>query len=154
MKTLVATAFILSLSSSDVCITSQDMSLRLAYTGSLIVTSYRSVREQTDDSPFVTSIGHRVHPMGMAISQDLLCGVNKKCRRNVKGFCNPRKIHYEDWVYVEEIGFKQVFDIMNSRHRNRADIWVNTYEQEKAFHRKYGKRRLNVYLVKEPVQAV
>ncbi len=99
--------------------------------GSLTATSYRSVPNQTDDSPFVTSTGERVHKHGVAVSRDLL-----------ERWGGP--IKYGDWVYIEGYGFKVVNDCMNERHKNRIDIWVASYEEEKAV----GVRKAKVWLVK------
>jgi 3D (Asp-Asp-Asp) domain-containing protein len=85
--------------------------------GQLMLTAYRSVPQQTDDSPFITSIGHRTHPYGIAVSQDLLAA---------------GKVKYGDYLCVERLGCYVVNDTMNQRHTNSADIWVATYEQEKA----------------------
>jgi 3D (Asp-Asp-Asp) domain-containing protein len=85
--------------------------------GQLMLTAYRSVPQQTDDSPFITSIGHHTHPYGIAVSQDLLA---------------TGKVKYGDYLCVERLGCYVVNDTMNQRHTNSADIWVATYEQEKA----------------------
>lgn len=100
--------------------------------GSMIVTSYRSVPEQTDNSPFITSIGEHVCKDGVAASQDLLLS---------------GKVKYGDWVYIEEIGFKRINDTMNKRHVNRMDVWVGSFKEEKAFHERFGNRKLKIYLI-------
>lgn len=110
--------------------------LTTALIGQLIVTSYRSVPSQTDDTPFITSIGERVHPHGIAVSQDLL----KK---------NGGPLNYGDLVYVENLGFKIINDTMHHRHKQRADVWVPDWKSEKAFDDKYKGRKLKIYLVKE-----
>ncbi len=99
--------------------------------GVLTVTSYRSVPEQTDDTPFITSIGEHVHVGGIAVSQDLLkSGV----------------VEYHDILYVEGFGFYQVNDTMNHRHVKHVDIWVETLAEEKIVGVQYHK----VYLMKGP----
>lgn len=118
------------------------------YIGTQIITSYQSIKAQTDDSPFITSIGERVHQDGVAVSQDQLCPAGKGCRRNVKMFCNTSKVHYKDVVWIEDIGFKIVNDCMNERHRNRFDVWVKNYGEEYAFDQRFGKRRLKVWLIR------
>lgn len=102
--------------------------------GQLSATSYRSVPAQTDDSPFITSIGERVHKHGIAISRDLL-------RRN------GGPLNYGDWVYIEKIGFKVVFDCMHERHKNSIDIWVASLDEERAFHKKFKGQKLKVWVV-------
>ena len=82
------------------------------------LTSYRSVPNQTDSTPYITSIGHRVSEEGMAVSQDLI--------RN-------KKVCYGDVVLIDSgIGYESrvVNDTMNKRHKNWVDIWVKTYEEE------------------------
>jgi len=97
--------------------------------GNMQVTSYRSVPEQTDDTPFITSIGEKVCKDGVAASQDLLANGT---------------VHYGDWLYIEGIGLKRVNDTMHERHKQAVDIWVATYAEEKAI----GIRHNNVWLVK------
>lgn len=110
------------------------LSLTLILVGNLVVTSYRSIPEATDSTPFITSIGERTNPSGIAVSQDLL---------------KSGKVKYGDWVYVEHIGLKRVNDTMHPRWTNRADVWVATYKEEKAFDEKFRGRKLRMYLVKE-----
>ena len=81
------------------------------------VTSYRSVPEQTDATPFITSIGQFVHPHGVAVSQDLL---------------KNGTFRYGDHIYIEGLGIKVVNDTTNARLRNHVDVWVPTYADEKA----------------------
>ncbi len=126
--------------------------LSAMFLGNFVVTSYQSVTRATDDSPFITSIGYRTNALGVAVSPDMLCGVNKYCRRNVRLFCDPKKVHYDDAVVVEGIGIKKVFDVMNQRHKNRLDVWVGSPEAEKRFHAKYGKKKLKVWLLRETIQ--
>lgn len=90
------------------------------------ITSYRSVPEQTDDSPFYTATGEHVHPHGVAVSRDLL-----------KRWGGP--LDYGDWIYIEGFGVKVVNDCMAERHKKRVDIWVSTYGEEKAVGVKAGK---------------
>lgn len=104
--------------------------------GQMQATAYRSVPQQTDDSPYTTSIGERVHPHGVAVSQDLL-------KRN------GGPLDYGDLVWIEDLGFKIVNDCMAKRHKNRVDIWVPNYLSEKAFDKKFGRRKLKVFVIKE-----
>ena len=99
--------------------------------GNLQITSYRSVPEQTDSTPLITAAGTYVHPGGVALSRDLL-----------KRWGGP--IDYGDIVYIEGFGFKMVNDCMNKRHKKAIDLWVKTYEEEKAI----GVRSGRVWLIK------
>lgn len=124
------------------------MVLALIFMGNLQITSYRSVKNQTDDSPYFTSTGERTSPDGVAVSQDLLC---KDCLRLHKRCGCPisKQLHYGDWVYIERIGLKRLNDVMAKRHKCRMDCWVRTLADEKAFHKKFGKMKLKVYKVTE-----
>lgn len=82
----------------------------------LTLTSYRSLPAQTDSSPFITSIGHRVSEQGLAVSQDLI---------------KTGQVCYGDMLYVPGFGLRIVNDTMNKRHRKWVDLWVKTYEDEK-----------------------
>ncbi len=110
----------------------QQVLILAAFLGSFVTTSYRSVPNQTDDSPYITSIGERVNCHGVAVSQDLLAS---------------GKVKYGDWLYIEGIGLKCVNDTMNKRFKNRIDIWVGSLEEEREFHRKNGIKKMNVHKV-------
>ena len=99
--------------------------------GNMSVTSYRSLPEQTDSSPFITATGDHVHRDGVALSRNLL-----------KRWGGP--VDYGDVVYVEGYGLKVVNDCMHRRHKNHVDMWVETYEDEKAV----GWRKGRVWLIK------
>lgn len=135
------------------------------FIGNLTVTSYRSVPNQTDTSPFHTSIGQRVKVNGAAISQDILCGACRKLHKRCEHPEYPKKLHYGDTVYIGEIGFVVINDCMgkvktykikiNSDYRRlfkkqleSIDLWVPFKEDEKAFHSKYGINKHKVWLVK------
>jgi 3D (Asp-Asp-Asp) domain-containing protein len=102
------------------------------FLGNLTITAYRSVPEQTDDSPFITSIGERVCKDGVAVSQDLL---------------KSKKVKYGDWIYIEGVGLKRINDTMHSRHKNHIDVWLPTLGAEKRFHRRFKSRKVNVWIV-------
>lgn len=124
-----------------------NMALILALIGSCIVTSYRSVPAQTDKSPFRTSTGEIVSPDGVAVSQDLLCKACLKLHRRCKHPEVSQNLHYGNWLYIEGVGFKRINDVMNKRHKNRLDVWVNTLKDEKEFFKAFGLRPLKVYKV-------
>lgn len=138
----------------------------IVFVGSLTFTSYRSVKNQTDDTPFHTSINQRVFNGGAAISQDRLCGACRKLHKRCERPDNPTKIHYGDCLYLEGVGFKIVNDCMGkfSRYKIRTkngtrvlfkkqtnwiDVWVPTLKDEQQFHRSKGIRQYKVWLVKE-----
>lgn len=124
--------------------------------GELTVTSYRSVPQQTDSTPYHTSTGAGVEPGGVAVSRDLLCGA---CRKLHKRCAHPeyeKKLHYGDWLYVKGYGFRFVNDCMSNTSsirvkgrvkkrliRNQIDLWVRTYKEEKSV----GVKKLEVYKI-------
>lgn len=122
--------------------------INAVFIGSLTVTAYRSVKSQTDSSPFYTSTNEHVSRYGVAISQDLLCPVCLKLHRRCKRPDQQSKIHYGDWVYIENVGLRCVNDIMNQMHKKRFDVWVADYDAEKDFDKKYRNLKLKVWLIK------
>jgi hypothetical protein len=124
--------------------------------GSLTVTSYRSVPQQTDSSPYHTSTGAHVEPGGAAISRDLLCGACRKLHKRCKHPEYTKKIHYGDWLFISGYGFRFVNDCMSNttdirvkgkkKKRlilNQVDIWVKNYQEEKIINIK----KLKVYKI-------
>ena len=103
--------------------------------GNMSITSYRSVPEQTDSTPFITASGSHVSPYGVALSRELL----DRWGGQVK---------YGDTVYIEGFGLKVVNDTMHPRHKNHVDIWVPTYKAEKERGWKKGK----VWLIKTRIK--
>jgi len=91
----------------------------------VIVTAYSSTPDQTDDSPFITAMGSRVHD-GIIACNFLKFGTKVKF---------PEM--YGDKVFVVE-------DRMAKRHSNKADIWMETREQALQF----GARHLTMEIVK------
>jgi 3D (Asp-Asp-Asp) domain-containing protein len=83
----------------------------------LFVTAYRSVPEQTDDTPFITSIGEHVSKFGCAVSQDLLAS---------------GKVRYGDYICIEGLKCCLVNDTMALRNKNAVDVWVATKAEESA----------------------
>lgn len=108
----------------------KELLVALTMLGNYTVTSYRSVPEQTDSSPFITSIGEKVNKSGVAVSQDLL---------------KSGKLHYGDIIYIQGVGLKVVNDTMHPRIKNHIDVWVRTYREEK----KFGTKQCYVFVVKE-----
>lgn len=115
------------------------LALFAVFLGNLTPTAYRSVPAQTDDTPFITATGERVHNKGVAVSQDLL----KK---------NGGPLEYGDLLYIHGVGYKFVNDCMNKRHKNRLDVWVRNYADEKEFDRKFRGKKLKVWVIKKKLQ--
>jgi len=132
------------------------LALIVTLIGNLTVTSYRSVPQQTDSTPFHTSTGAHVEPGGAAISRDLLCGACRKLHKRCRHPEYQKKIHYGDWLLVEGYGFRFVNDCMSDTSsirvkgkrkkriiRNQIDLWVRSYKEEKSVNVK----QLKVYKI-------
>lgn len=112
------------------------MMAHLLLLGTMTVTSYRAVPEQTKPEctgrhHCETSIGENVSELGVAVSQDLL---------------RSGKVHYRDVVFVDGVGYRIVNDTTNGRLRNTVDVFVYDKNEEKAF----GVRHLKVWVVGQP----
>lgn len=118
--------------------------------GNMTITSYRSIPEQTDSTPFITATGEHVSPHGIALSRDLL----KRWGGSVA---------YGDYIYLEGYGIKVVndcmadywcvqYELIKSKRRcvkkkyirKHVDIWVKTAREEKEI----GWRKGNLMLIK------
>lgn len=97
------------------------------------------MKNQTDDSPNYTATGEKTCGHGIAISGDLL-----------RKYGGP--LEYGDVVYIEGIGFKIVNDTMNPRLKQRFDVWVATYKEEKEFDRLYRNKKFKMWIVKSKLE--
>lgn len=119
------------------------MYIELLLIGTLTVTSYRPIPQQTDSSPMFTSTGERVRDGGIAVSQDLLC---KRCKLKHRRCSQPtdKGIHYGDSLYLAKYRrFYTVNDTMNARHKRHVDILVFSYPEEK----RVGRFKDDVYVL-------
>src|SRR5258708_34217132 len=110
------------------------MIIKLILLGTLTVTSYRAVPEQTKPEctgrhHCETSIGENVSELGAAISQDLLAN---------------GKVHYLDVLYIDGLGYRLVNDCTHARLRNHVDLFVYTRAEEK----KIGVRHLKEWVIR------
>lgn len=101
-----------------------------------MVTAYRPVPEQTKPEcrgryGCTTSIGENVSMLGAAVSQDLLAS---------------GKVRYRDVLYIPSVGYRIVNDCTHHRLRNTVDVFVYTWNQEKAI----VPHRSSVYVIKTP----
>jgi len=128
----------------------------------VVVTSYQSKVKDTDSTPYRTSINERVSNAGVAVHPSLLCpkakiagkaNTFKLCRRDKKG-CKPKAVHYLDAIFIERVGIKIVTDVMaeKTKMNSKFDVWVQSEKEEQQFHRKYGCKKLKVYLVQKELQ--
>ncbi len=116
---------------------------QMNYVGVLQLTSYQPVAEQTDATPFLTSIAHLTHPFGVAISQDLL-------RLGV--------ICYGDVILVDGYGLYVVNDVMGAytyrsdppvKQERAVDILVMGRQHEALI----GVQHRQVWAMRSPVRA-
>ncbi len=105
--------------------------------GEFYVTAYRSLSKYTDNSPYWSSIGVRTNPWMVAVSPDWL---------------KDKRLNYHDVVFIAGVGFKVVGDCMNSRHKNRFDVWVASYAEEKDFDKKFRGKKLKVYVIRRQIK--
>lgn len=111
----------------------KELILAITLLGNYTVTAYQSVRNQTDASPYTTSIGERTSPHGVAVSQDWL---------------DKKIVSYGDLIYIEDVGWRIVNDCMNERYRERFDIWVANNGEESSFHKRFANRKLKIWRVR------
>lgn len=127
--------------------------------GNCTVTSYQSIKSQTDDSPNHTSIGERTHHGGVAVSRDLLCPVCRTLHRRCGHHEYLNKLHYGQYLYIEKLGFYKINDIMGETQydrvlhkrlpiRNHFDIWVSSLTEERAI----NTQMKDVYVVKRTIR--
>lgn len=101
-----------------------------------MVTAYRPVPEQTKPEcrgryGCTTSIGENVSMLGAAVSQDLLAS---------------GKVRYRDVLFIPSVGYRIVNDCTNHRLHNTVDVFVYTWDQEKAI----TPHRSSVYVIRTP----
>ncbi len=91
----------------------------------LTITAYSSRECETDNTPFITSIGDSVRWGTVAFSRDLL-----------------KKYGYGTLVYIEHMGLFRVSDTMHRRKRGAVDIWFPLTEKALEF----GRREMEVHI--------
>lgn len=127
--------------------------------GQCTVTSYQSIKSQTDSSPHFTSTGVRTHHGGVAISRDLLCPICRTLHRRCGHHNYLNKLHYDEYIFIEKLGFYSINDVMGesiydrTRHKrvpihNHFDIWVGSLDEERAIKTQMQK----VYVVKRTIK--
>lgn len=126
---MLIASLIATLPSTPTSSTEVKPSVSYAQLGRMKITSYRSVPEQTDNSPFITSIGWRTNKAICAVSQDLL---------------KSGRVKYGDVLLIPNVGLRTVADTMHPRHRNAVDVWVETKKEESHI----GVRKENVLVVR------
>lgn len=110
--------------------------IELVLIGTLTVTSYRPIPEQTrpecvNRHNCDTAIGDGITKYGCAVSQDLIA---------------EGHIQYGDVLLVPGYGYRVVNDTMNKRITRAIDLMVFTKAQEK----QVGVRQLQIYRIGRP----
>lgn len=110
------------------------MIAELILLGTLQVTSYRAVENQTkpgcnDRHTCETSIGDGLTMYGAATSPDLF---------------KSGKVHYGSIIHIDGYGDRMVNDIMADKNHNAIDLFVFTHAEEK----QVGVQHLKVYVVR------
>ena len=91
------------------------------------VTAYNPEEEQCDDDPYVAASMRRVRQGTIAVSRDLFDA----------GWVFGRKVR------IEGVGIFEINDLMNSRFRDRVDIFMWDKSEAQAF----GRRKVKVALL-------
>lgn len=120
MRVRIILCFVLLLIASKI-----DKSVKIDL-GVMTITAYSPRVCETDDTPFITSIGERVHEFGCAVSRDLF-----------------EVLDYGDWIYIEDIGYRQINDTMHNRWEKRVDIFF--FDTGQAI--KFGKQEKQVWVL-------
>lgn len=95
----------------------------------MTVTSYRAVKNQTDETPNWTSISHHVHSFGAAVSPDML---------------KSEEACYGDVVFIPGIGLRIVNDTTHPRLKRTIDVFVDSKAEES----QVGIRRPIVHIIR------
>ena len=102
------------------------------------ITAYRSVPKQTDSSPYITSLGHRVSQQGVAVSPDLM---------ESGEICYGDVVILPSSIPAEGMSARVVNDVTHPRLKRTTDVWVSSYSMEK---RMGIRKQQSVVVVKSP----
>lgn len=97
----------------------------------IISTAYNSEENQTDSTPYITASGERVQDGTLALSRDMIRAENDMMRR--MGYNPTATIAYGDTVDLIYVKRMVVHDTMNKRYTNRADIWMDSISNARAW---------------------
>ena len=140
--------------------TASSKTFEAQYIGRETLTAYRSVREQTDSTPYNTSTGAHVRAGGVAVSRDLLCPLCRKLHHRCVCPVGTKQLHYGDWLFLDGVGYFEVNDIMGSytSHKvrgkwvrtpltNHLDVWVGSLAEERAFEKRFRGTTTDIWKV-------
>lgn len=97
----------------------------------ILSTAYKSKENQTDSTPFINASGERVQDGTLALSRDMIRAENEMMRR--MGYNPTVTIAYGDTVDLIYVKRMVVHDTMNKLYTNRADIWMDSVNDAKAW---------------------
>ena len=97
----------------------------------ILSTAYNSEENQTDSTPYITASGERVRDGTLALSRDLIRAENEMMKR--MGYNPTATITYGDTVDLIYVKRMVVHDTMNKRYTNRADIWMASINDARAW---------------------
>ena len=97
----------------------------------IISTASNSEENQTDSTPFITASGEHVQDGTLALSRDMIRAENELMRQ--MGYNPTATISYGDTVDLIYVRRMVVHDTMNKRYSNRADIWMDSINDARAW---------------------
>lgn len=97
----------------------------------ILSTAYNSEENQTDSTPFITASGERVQDGTLALSRDMIRAENEMMKR--MGYNPTATIAYGDTIDLIYVKRMVVHDTMNKRYTNRADIWMASISDARAW---------------------
>jgi len=103
-----------------------EMQLASSVVREVTVTGYTPTKKECDDDPTIAASMNLVRPGTVAVSRDLFD----------RGWVFGRKI------YIAGHGIYKINDLMNSRHKNRIDVFFGKEKEAKKFGVKLAKAAL------------
>jgi len=92
----------------------------------VVLTAYNSLKNQTDDTPFITASGSRTSVQTLALTQDL---VSQYIQDNLP----DTGISFGDTVHIIMVKTFIVEDIKHNRYLQGGDIWTENYADAMKF---------------------
>ncbi len=97
----------------------------------IVSTAYNSEENQTDSTPFTTASGEHVQDGTLALSRDMIRAENALMKQ--MGYNPTATISYGDTVELIYVRKMVVHDTMNKRYTKRADIWMDSLNDARAW---------------------
>ena len=93
----------------------------------VVLTAYNSLKNQTDDTPFITASGSRTSFKTLALTQDLVTNYLSDDDSLIDG------ISFGDTVHIVIVKSFIVEDVKNKRYLQGGDIWTKNYADAMKF---------------------